>query len=70
MLVHFLTDEPTKIPAIRAILEPRYHIVPQLLGHSDTEIRPNGVLMVDADLRKLVQIEQIKLVLQRPELPF
>jgi len=32
MLVHFVTDEPTKIPAIRAMLEPRYHVVPQLLG--------------------------------------
>ncbi len=30
MLVHFITDEPTKIPAIRAMLEPQYHIVPQL----------------------------------------
>jgi len=24
MLVHFVTDEPGKIPAIRAMLEPRY----------------------------------------------
>jgi len=52
MLVHFVTDEPTKIPAIRAILEPRYHIVPQLLGAGDPQSTANGVLMVDADLRK------------------
>jgi len=26
MLVHFVTDE--KIPAIRAMLEPRYYVVP------------------------------------------
>ena len=64
MLVHFVTDEPAKIPAIRAILEPRYHVVPQLLGGGVTEISSNGVLMVDADLRKVVQVEQIKLVLQ------
>jgi len=32
MLVHFVTDDPTKIPAIRAMLEPRYHIAPQVLG--------------------------------------
>jgi small basic protein len=31
MLVHFVTDEPTKIPAIRAMLEPRYHVVPPQL---------------------------------------
>jgi putative nucleotidyltransferase with HDIG domain len=64
MLVHFVTDEPTKIPAIRAMLEPRYHVVPQLLGGDDTEISSNGVLMVDVDLRKVVRVEQIKLVLQ------
>jgi len=65
MLVHFVTDEPTKIPAIRAMLEPRYHIVPQLLGAGDTQSSSNGVLMVDADLRKEVRVEQIKLVLQK-----
>jgi hypothetical protein len=32
MLVHFVTDEPTKIPAIRAMLEPQYDVQPQLLG--------------------------------------
>ena len=64
MLVHFVTDEPTKIPAIRAMLEPRYYIVPQLLGAGDTQISSNGVLMVDADLRKEVRVEQIRLVLQ------
>ena len=54
MLVHFVTDEPTKIPAIRAILEPQYNVAPQLLGVGDTKITSNGVLMVDADLRKAV----------------
>jgi len=63
MLVHFVTDEPTKIPAIRAMLEPRYHVVPQLLGGGDTQISSSGVVMVDADLRKAVRVEQIKLVL-------
>ena len=63
MLVHFVTDEPTKIPAARAMLEPRYHVVPQLLGGGDTQISPSGVLMVDADLREEVRVEQIKLVL-------
>jgi putative nucleotidyltransferase with HDIG domain len=65
MLVHFVTDEPTKIPAIRAMLEPRYRVVPQLLGGGDTPIRSNGVLMVDADLRRMVRVEQVKLVLQQ-----
>jgi putative nucleotidyltransferase with HDIG domain len=65
MLIHFVTDEPTKIPAIRAMLEPRYLIVPQLLGAGDTQSTSNGVLMVDVDLRKEVRVEQIKLVLQK-----
>ena len=63
MLVHFVTDEPTKIPAVRAMLEPRYHVVPQLLGGGDTLNSSSGVLMVDADLREMVRVEQIKLVL-------
>jgi putative nucleotidyltransferase with HDIG domain len=64
MLVHFVTDDPTKIPAIRAMLEPRYHIAPQLLGSGDTQIDSSGVIMVDADLRKIHRVEQIQLVLQ------
>jgi putative nucleotidyltransferase with HDIG domain len=64
MLVHFVTDDPTKIPAVRAMLEPRYHIAPQLLGSGDTQIDSSGVIMVDADLRKIHRVEQIQLVLQ------
>jgi putative nucleotidyltransferase with HDIG domain len=64
MLVHFITDEPSKIPAIRAMLEPQYDVKTQLLGAGDTQIISNGVLMVDADLRKAVPVEQIKRVLQ------
>ena len=52
MLVHFVTDEPGKIPAIRAMLEPQHRVVPQMLGGSDAQTGSDGVLMVDADLRK------------------
>jgi putative nucleotidyltransferase with HDIG domain len=64
MLVHFVTDEPGKIPAIRAMLEPRYDVAPQLLGRDAMQVTSNGVLMVDADLRKAARVEQIKLVLR------
>jgi putative nucleotidyltransferase with HDIG domain len=64
MLVHFVTDEPTKIPAIRAMLEPHHHVVPRLLGSAETQSCSNGVLMVDADLREADRVEQIKLVLR------
>ena len=63
MLVHFVTDEPGKIPAIRAMLEPRYELAPQLLGRDGMQVTSNGVLMVDVDLRQAVRVEQIKLVL-------
>ena len=63
MLVHFVTDEPGKIPAIRAMLEPRYHVAPRLLGAGETQIS-DGVLMVDVDLRDAARVEQIKPVLR------
>ena len=65
MLIHFVTDEASKIPAIRAMLEPRYHVVPQLLGEDCAQSDLIGVLMVDADLRKAVRIDQIRLVLRQ-----
>jgi putative nucleotidyltransferase with HDIG domain len=65
MFVHFVTDEPNKIPAIRAMLEPRYRVVSELLGGGDNQIISDCVLMVDADLRKMVRVEQVRLVLQQ-----
>jgi putative nucleotidyltransferase with HDIG domain len=59
MLVCYLTDEPAKIPAIRAMLEPQHHVVPRLLGDK-ASFGSEGVLMVDADLREMVRVEQIK----------
>lgn len=64
MLVHFVTDEPTKIPAIRAILGPEHEVDARLLGAGETPVIANGVLMIDADLRKEAPVEQIKLLLQ------
>ncbi len=64
MLVHFVTDESTKIPAIRAMLEPQYCVEPQLLGIGKKKISADGVLIVDADLRKPAPVEQLKLVLK------
>ena len=62
MLVCYLTDEPGKIPAIRAALEPRYPVVPRILGQEPI-FAPSGVLMVDADLREATRVEQIKHVM-------
>jgi putative nucleotidyltransferase with HDIG domain len=65
MLVHFVTDEPSKIAAIRAMLEPRFSVAPRLLGDGDTSGSSDGVLMVDADLRQMVRVEQIRVVLRK-----
>ena len=59
MLVCYLTDEPSKIPAIRAMLEPHHRVVPKLLGDK-SPIGPEDVLMVDADLRIMARAEQVK----------
>jgi hypothetical protein len=65
MLVHFVTDEQTKIPAIRAMLEPQHVVEPRLLGVGDKKIISNGVLMVDTDLRRAAGVKQIKLLFCR-----
>lgn len=64
MLVHFVTDEPTKIPAIRAMLAPQHDVDARVLGDGGTQVISGGVLMVDANLRKAAPVEQIKLVVQ------
>jgi putative nucleotidyltransferase with HDIG domain len=64
MFVHFVTDDPTKIPAIRAMLEPQHRVATQLLGDKDARINSDGVLMVDADLRQMDRVEQLRLVLK------
>src|SRR5579872_2675474 len=63
MLVCYLTDEPGKIPAIRAALEPQYPVVPRILGQEPI-FAPSGVLMVDADLRQGERVDQIKHVMK------
>jgi putative nucleotidyltransferase with HDIG domain len=65
MLVHFVTDEATKIPAIRAMLEPQYLVVCQLLESGATQINPGSILMIDADLRQMICVDQIRVVLQQ-----
>ena len=64
MLVNFVTDEPGKIPAIRAMLEPQFRVLPQVLQSEDPQTGASGMLMVDADLRKPDSVERIKRILQ------
>ena len=64
MLVYFVTDEPTKLPAIRAMLEPQHAVVPWLLGGDGTRLRSHGVLMVDIDLRQMLRVDHLKFILQ------
>lgn len=63
MLVHFITDEPTKLPAIRVMLEPRHEVIARLLGACDAQIEPHGILIVDVDLRQACRVEQVRRIL-------
>ena len=65
MLVYFVTDEPTKLPAIRAMLEPQHAVVPWVLGGDGTGIRSHGVLMVDIDLRQMARVDQVRFILEQ-----
>ena len=67
MLVYFVTDEPTKLPAIRAMLEPQHAVLPWVLDGDGTRIRSHGVLMVDIDLRQMPRVDQLKSVLDELE---
>jgi putative nucleotidyltransferase with HDIG domain len=64
MYVHFLTDEPNKIPRMKMLLEPEHRIEPTLLGIDGIRVRPDGIVVVDADLRRPERIEQIRMDLQ------
>ena len=64
MLVYFVTDEPTKLPAVRALLEPQHAVMPWVLGGDGTGIRSHGVLMVDIDLRQMSRVDQLKFALK------
>ena len=64
MLVHFVTDAPNKIPAIRAMLEPQHLVRPHVLGAAGGQALSSGVLVVDADLRQAVPVEHLKTILR------
>ena len=64
MLVYFVTDEPTKLPAVRAMLEPQHAVVPWVVGGDGTALRSHGVLMVDIDLRQMARVDQLKFILK------
>ena len=64
MLVHFVTDEPNKIPAVRAMLEPQHTVASYLLGSAVEQALSNGVLLVDADLRKAIPVAYLKTMLR------
>ncbi|MGY3342000.1 MULTISPECIES: HD-GYP domain-containing protein [unclassified Bradyrhizobium] len=62
MLVHFVTDTTNKIPVIRAMLEQRHAVECYLLGCADVQALSDGVLVVEADLRKRASVEQLKAI--------
>ena len=47
------------------MLEPQYLVVYQLLENGAAQINPGSILMIDADLRQMTRVEQIRVVLQQ-----
>ena len=64
MLVNFVTDEPSGIPAIRAMLEPRHRVARRLPGAGAAAAILDGVPIIDADLRKPGSVGEIKPVVR------
>jgi putative nucleotidyltransferase with HDIG domain len=64
MLVHFVTDNANKIPGIRATLEPRHAVEAYVLEGGEHALS-NGVLLVDADLRRAFSVEQLKAIIRK-----
>jgi len=64
MLLHFVTDRPNEIAAIRAMLGPEHFVEPRLPGAVGGRPVTSGVLVVDADLRRTARVAQIKAVLR------
>jgi HD-GYP domain-containing protein (c-di-GMP phosphodiesterase class II) len=62
MLVHFVTDNENKIPAVRAMLEPKHAVEAYVLAGTDEFALSNGVLLVDANLGQMVLVERLKTV--------
>jgi putative nucleotidyltransferase with HDIG domain len=65
MLVHFVTDNENKIPAVRATLEPKHAVEAYVLASSEEFALSNGVLLVDANLHRMVFVEQLKTVFRK-----
>ena len=65
MLIHVLADSPIKIQKIRSMLEPRHTISAALLGAAPHEGVTAASVLVDADLRNIVNIDSIRQALSK-----
>jgi putative nucleotidyltransferase with HDIG domain len=60
MQIHVLADSPTKIQRIRSMLEPRHSVSSAVLGTTPPAGVTAASIVVDADLRNVANIEQIR----------
>jgi putative nucleotidyltransferase with HDIG domain len=63
MLVHVVADHPTKLAAIRTMIEPRFPVTSELLGGTLVQRGEVRALVVRADLRTLENIHALKKIL-------
>jgi putative nucleotidyltransferase with HDIG domain len=60
MQIHVLADSPTKVQRIRSMLEPRHTVSSAVLGATPPAGVTAASIVVDADLRNVANIEQIR----------
>lgn len=65
MQIHVLADSPVKIQKIRSMLEPRHTISAALLNEAPHSGVTAASVVVDADLRSVANIEQIRQALPK-----
>ncbi len=59
MLIYFLADAPSKVPPLRAIVEPRHRLFPIWIDHK-ARFAPDDVVMIDFDLRQEASVGKVR----------
>jgi putative nucleotidyltransferase with HDIG domain len=64
MLIHLLAETPSRIPPIRAIVEPIHRVVPISPDHRGG-FAPDDIVMIDFDLRNEASVAQVREFLRK-----
>ncbi len=64
MLIHLLAETPSKVPPIRAIVEPVHRLVP-IQTDDKANFAPDDVVMIDFDLRNEASVTRVREFLRK-----